>query len=83
MKYITKGVCSRSITFDIDGRIVKNVHFDGGCMGNTTGISKLVEGMDIDDVITRLEGTKCRPTTSCPDQLAQALKKYKEENNIN
>ena len=74
MRYITQGVCSRSITFDIDGRIVKNVKFDGGCMGNTTGISKLVEGMDIDDVISRLEGTKCRPTTSCPDQLACALK---------
>lgn len=82
MKYTTQGVCSRSISFDIDGRIVRNVTFEGGCMGNTTGVSKLVEGMDIDEVIARLEGIKCRPTTSCPDQLARALKKYKEENNL-
>lgn len=82
MKYKTQGVCSRFISFDVENRIVTNVQFDGGCMGNTTGICKLVEGMDIDEVITRLEGIKCRPTTSCPDQLAQALKQYKEENNL-
>lgn len=82
MKYTTQGVCSRSITFDIIDRKLYNVVFEGGCMGNTSGISKLVEGMDIDDVITKLEGIKCRPTTSCPDQLAKALKKYKEENNL-
>lgn len=82
MKYKTQGVCSRFITFEVDNRIVRNVTFDGGCMGNTTGVSKLVEGMDIDEVINRLQGIKCRPTTSCPDQLAQALKQYKEENNL-
>lgn len=82
MKYTTQGVCSRSITFDIIDRKLHNVVFEGGCLGNTSGISKLVEGMDIDDVITKLEGIKCRPTTSCPDQLAKALKKYKEENNL-
>ena len=81
-QYRTQGVCSQAILFEIDNRIVKNVRFVGGCMGNTTGISKLVEGMDIDDVITRLDGIKCRPTTSCPDQLAQALKEYKKEHNL-
>lgn len=81
-QYRTQGVCSQAILFEVDNRIVKNVRFVGGCMGNTTGISKLVEGMDIDEVITRLEGIKCRPTTSCPDQLAQALKEYKKEHNL-
>ena len=80
-QYKTQGVCSQAILFDVEDNIVKNVKFVGGCMGNTTGISKLVEGMDIDEVIKRLEGIKCRPTTSCPDQLAQALKQYKESQN--
>ena len=82
MVYKTQGVCARTISFEVIDNKIYNVVFDGGCRGNTTGISKLVEGMDIDDVITRLEGTKCRPTTSCPDQLAQALKKYKAYNNL-
>ena len=82
MVYKTQGVCARTISFEVIDNKIYNVVFDGGCRGNTTGISKLVEGMDIDDVITRLEGTKCRPTTSCPDQLAQALKKYKADNNL-
>lgn len=77
-QYKTSGVCSQAILFDVEDDIVKNVRFVGGCAGNTTGIAKLVEGMNIDEVITRLEGIKCRPTTSCPDQLAQALKQYKE-----
>lgn len=79
MVYITSGVCSRQINFDIeekDGRkIVKNVLFIGGCNGNTKGIAKLVEGMYVDDVIERLEGTDCGGKgTSCPDQFAKALK---------
>ena len=78
--YKTKGVCAREINFEVENGIVKNVNFVGGCMGNTTGVSKLVEGMKIEEVIARLEGIKCRPTTSCPDQLAQALKQYLEEN---
>ena len=78
--YKTKGVCAREINFEVENGIVKNVNFVGGCMGNTTGVSKLVEGMKIEEVITRLEGIKCRPTTSCPDQLAQALKLYLEQN---
>ena len=78
--YKTKGVCAREINFEVENGIVKNVNFVGGCMGNTTGVSKLVEGMKIEEVIARLEGIKCRPTTSCPDQLAQALKLYLEQN---
>ncbi len=78
--YKTKGVCAREINFEVENGIVKSVNFVGGCMGNTTGVSKLVEGMRVEDVIARLEGIKCRPTTSCPDQLAQALKLYLEQN---
>ncbi len=83
MQYKTQGVCSRNISFDVIDNKVYNVKFDGGCTGNTTGVSKLVDGMEIDEVIKKLEGIKCRPTTSCPDQLAKALKKYKEDNNLN
>ena len=73
--YRTKGVCSRQISFDIqDGRIV-NIRFDGGCNGNTQGIASLAEGMMVEEVITRLEGIRCGfKGTSCPDQLAQAVK---------
>lgn len=77
MNYKTSGVCSKEIQFEIEDNIIKSVDFVGGCSGNTQGISKLVEGMSVDEVIKRLEGVKCgfRPT-SCPDQLAQALKAY-------
>ena len=76
MKYTVSGVCSRSVEFDIEDGIVKNVFFDGGCNGNTKGIAKLVEGMDANEVIHRLRGVTCgRKGTSCPDQLAQALEK--------
>ena len=77
--YQTKGTCSREILFEIEDGKVKNVQFIGGCNGNLKGIGALTEGMAIDDVIARLEGTTCGPkSTSCPDQLAQALKKAKE-----
>ena len=77
--YQTKGTCSREILFEVEDGIVKNVQFIGGCNGNLKGIGSLVEGMTLEDVITRLEGTTCGPkSTSCPDQLAQALKKAKE-----
>lgn len=77
MNYKTSGVCSKEIEFEIENNIIKSVNFIGGCSGNTQGISKLVEGMSVDEVIKRLEGVKCgyRPT-SCPDQLAKALKAY-------
>ena len=72
--YKTKGVCSRSIEFEIENDTVKSVKFNGGCNGNTQGIASLVKGMKVDDVITRLKGTDCNGRgTSCPDQLARAL----------
>ena len=75
ISYKTKGVCSRLINIEIENGIVKKVKFDGGCNGNTKGISALVEGMPVEDVIKRLEGIKCGfRDTSCPDQLAKALK---------
>ena len=74
MDYRTRGTCSQLIHFELDGDIVKNVQFLGGCHGNLQGIGKLVEGMKADDVITRLQGIRCgNKTTSCPDQLARAL----------
>lgn len=73
--YKTKGTCSQSIAFDIEDGKVRNVKFTGGCHGNTQGIAKLAEGMDAREVIARLEGTNCGGRgTSCPDQLARALK---------
>lgn len=79
-EYQTKGTCSRSILFDVEDGKVMNVQFIGGCHGNLQGIGKLVEGMDIDDVISRIEGIHCgMKSTSCPDQLAQALKLAKSK----
>ncbi len=77
--YKTKGTCSREISVELDGDIVKKVAFVGGCNGNLSGISSIVEGMKVDHVIERFAGTKCgaRPT-SCPDQLAIALKEAYE-----
>lgn len=75
MVYKTKGVCSKEINFDlVDGK-VHNVSFVGGCNGNLKGICSLIEGQDAKEVINRLEGIQCGfKSTSCPDQLAQALK---------
>lgn len=73
--YKTKGVCSQAIQFDLDGDKVTNVNFLGGCSGNTQGVARLIEGMNVEEAIKRLEGIKCGPRpTSCPDQLAKALK---------
>ncbi len=73
--YKTRGTCSREIRFEIEDGKVKNVNFVFGCQGNTKGLSKLVEGMEVEEVIKRLEGIDCNGRgTSCPDQLAQALK---------
>ena len=78
-EYKTKGTCSQHILFEIEDNKLKNVQFIGGCNGNLKGISSLVEGMDVDLIIARLEGTTCgMKATSCPDQLAQALKQAKE-----
>lgn len=81
MNYKTQGTCSREINFEVNNGLLHNVSFVGGCNGNLQGISALVEGMDIHDAISKLENISCngRPT-SCPDQLAKAIKKYIEEN---
>ena len=78
MVYKTKGTCSQAINVEAENGIIQSVQFVGGCSGNTAGIAKLVAGMKVDDAISLLEGTTCgmRPT-SCPDQLAQALKQLK------
>ena len=77
-EYKTKGTCSQMIFFEIEDGKVHNVSFMGGCNGNLQGIGKLVEGMDVDDVIERISNIHCGPkSTSCPDQLATALKEAK------
>lgn len=76
--YKTRGTCSRQINFELADNIVHNVSFLGGCNGNLQGIARLVEGMPLDEVIMKLENIKCGgKATSCPDQLAQALKQVK------
>lgn len=81
ISYLTKGTCSRQIDISInDDQIIENVKFTGGCSGNTQGVAALVSGMSVDEAIKRLEGIKCGPrSTSCPDQLALALKEYKNK----
>ncbi len=77
-EYKTRGTCSSKIDFEVEDNKLKNVVYYGGCNGNLKGISSLLEGMNIDDVISKLEGVTCgMKKTSCPDQLAQALKAYK------
>ena len=80
MVYRPHGVCSQLINVELDGDVIKSVEFVGGCAGNTMGISQLVKGMKVDDAIQRMEGITCgiKPT-SCPDQLAKALKLAKEQ----
>ena len=75
MIYKTKGTCSTEIHIELDGDILKSVQFIGGCNGNLKGITALVTGMNVNDVIAKLDGIECRTRgTSCPDQLAKALK---------
>lgn len=77
MNYKTKGTCSQAIDFEVRDGKVYNVKFYGGCNGNLKGIGALVDGMEVADVVKKLEGTTCGfKNTSCPDQLAQALKAY-------
>ena len=74
MIYKTSGTCSSAINLEVEGDIIKSVSFTGGCNGNLQGISRLVEGMKVEDAISRLKGIRCGFTnTSCPDQLARAL----------
>ena len=77
--YSTKGTCSRQILFDVDAENkMHNVRFIGGCGGNLQGIARLVENKDINEVEALLAGIRCKGNTSCPDQLSQAIGKYKE-----
>lgn len=79
MKYKTQGTCSSAIDLEVENGIIKSVAFTGGCHGNLQGISRLVEGMKVEDAIARLKGIRCgfKPT-SCPDQLARALESIQE-----
>lgn len=77
----TKGICARTINFDVEDGKLKDVEFIGGCEGNHLGIESLVDGMNVDDVIKKLKGITCGPrSSSCPDQLAVALEEYKAGN---
>lgn len=79
-KYTPEGVCSMQMIFEIENNIIKSLKILGGCPGNTVGVSKLVEGKDIETVIKLLKGIPCRDKgTSCPDQVAKALEQYKKQ----
>lgn len=78
-KFSPKGVCSIEMIFDIENNIINSLKIIGGCPGNTVGVSRLVAGKNIDEVIDMLEGINCGARgTSCPDQVAMALKEYKK-----
>jgi uncharacterized protein (TIGR03905 family) len=77
-RYTPQGVCSMQMIFEIDENIIKGLKIIGGCPGNTIGVSKLVEGKSIDEIIGMLKGIPCgKKSTSCPDQIARALEEYK------
>ena len=79
ISYVPKGVCSRKIDIETEGNIIKSVKFSGGCAGNTQGVARLLVGITVDEAIERLEGIRCGfKSTSCPDQVAQALKEMKK-----
>ena len=78
--YMPSGVCSSKMTFKINNNIIEDFEVIGGCNGNLKGIKELIKGMNIDEVINKLDGIKCGfKNTSCPDQIASALKYYKEK----
>ncbi len=78
--YSPRGVCSREMIIEVEGNTIKKVEIIGGCAGNTVGVSRLIQGMDIDEAIKRLKGIPCgNKGTSCPDQLARALEDIKKE----
>lgn len=80
-EYSPSGVCSQKMVFDIENGVVKSLKVLGGCNGNLKGISSLVEGLAVDEIIERLDGITCGPRpTSCPDQIANALKQFIKEN---
>ena len=81
-EFTPTGVCSRKMLFSIDNNIIVDAETIGGCPGNSQGISSLIKGMNIDEVIDKLKGINCgNRGTSCPDQIARGLEQYKKENN--
>ena len=79
--YQTRGVCSKAIDVEIENDVIVRVTYHGGCSGNTQGVAALVRGMTIEDAIERLSGIRCGfKSTSCPDQLARALREYLNKN---
>lgn len=74
--YKTNGTCSRAIELEIQDGVITHCHFDGGCKGNTEGLSRMVIGRRADEVAALLEGVPCRGATSCPDQLSKAIHSY-------
>lgn len=75
MKFMPKGVCTKQIDFEIKDDVIESVKFTGGCPGNTMGVASLITGMNVQEAISRIEGIRCgNKSTSCPDQLAEALK---------
>ena len=80
ISYTPRGVCSRHIDIDLENDVIRDVKISGGCAGNTQGVARLLVDMTVEEAIARLEGIRCgfKPT-SCPDQIAQALRKYLEE----
>lgn len=81
MRHMNRGTCSRAVEFEVEGNVVKSCQFIGGCHGNTQGIAKLVVGRPVDEIIECLQGIDCNGRgTSCPAQLAEALKEYKAAN---
>lgn len=81
MIYKPEGVCTKMMNIEVDNDVIKSVDFIGGCAGNAQGIAKLIKGMKVNDVIEKLDGIKCGfRDTSCPDQLAKALKEYQKSN---
>jgi uncharacterized protein (TIGR03905 family) len=77
VNFTPKGVCARNMSFDIEDGVIRNLKVTGGCNGNLKGIARLVEGMKIEDVVSKLEGIDCNGKgTSCPDQLAKAVRAY-------
>ncbi len=81
MHYKPIGICASDIDFEVENNVVKNVAFTGGCNGNHKGLNALIQGMSVDEAIERLSGITCGfRNTSCPDQLACALKAYKNNN---
>lgn len=83
ISYSPRGVCSRHIDIDVENGVIRAVTFTGGCAGNTQGVARLLIGMTVSEAIERLDGIRCgAKSTSCPDQVAQALRHYLNEKNV-